>query len=132
MKIILLVTSLSVGGAETQVINLADRLDTAGHQVLVISMLSDPVLLPRSRFVRIEALGIKKTPLSLARGYARAQRIIQEFAPDVVHSHMVHANLFARMLWLTTSIPRLICTAHSINEGGAIRMWLYRMTDPLA
>lgn len=132
MKIVLLVTSLGVGGAEMQVINLADRLDAAGHRVLVISMISDRALEPRSRSVQVESLDIEKTPLSLARGYARARRCIHRFAPDVVHSHMVHANLFARLLRISTHMPRLICTAHNTNEGGAALMWGYRLTDSLA
>ena len=132
MKITLIVTSLGVGGAEMQVINLADRLDAAGHQVLVICMTSDLGLAPRSKSVRVESLDIEKTPLSLARGYVRARRHVRRFAPDVVHSHMVHANLFARLLRIGAHMPRLICTAHNTNEGGAALMWGYRLTDGLA
>lgn len=132
MKIALIVTSLGVGGAEVQVMNLADRLDASGHQVLVISMMDEIALAPRRESVRVRSLGVEKTVSSLARGYARAWRMMRDFAPDVVHSHMVHANLFSRLLRLLAPVPRLICTAHSINEGGALRMWLYRVTDALA
>lgn len=45
---------------------------------------------------------------------------------------MVHANLFARLLRITLKIPKLICTAHSNNEGGRLRMLAYRLTDFLA
>lgn len=132
MKIALIVTSLGVGGAETQVMNLADRLDASGHQVLVVSMMDEIALAPRRESVAVRSLGVEKSVASLARGYARARRLMRDFAPDVVHSHMVHANLFSRLLRLLAPVPRLICTAHSINEGGALRMWLYRMTDALA
>jgi glycosyltransferase involved in cell wall biosynthesis len=132
MRIALIVTSLGVGGAETQVMNLADRLDASGHQVLVVSMMDEIALAPRRESVTVRSLGVEKTVASLARGYARAWRMMRDFAPDVVHSHMVHANLFSRLLRLLAPVPRLICTAHSINEGGALRMWLYRMTDALA
>ena len=132
MRIALVVTSLGVGGAETQVMNLADRLDASGHQVLVVSMMDEIALAPRRESVTVRSLGVEKTVASLARGYARAWRMMRDFAPDVVHSHMVHANLFSRLLRLLAPVPRLICTAHSINEGGALRMWLYRMTDALA
>ncbi len=45
---------------------------------------------------------------------------------------MVHANLLARLVRLTAKIPKLVCTAHSTNEGGRHRMFAYRLTDSLA
>ena len=132
MKVALIVTSLGVGGAETQVANLADRLDAAGHSVLILSMINDLAVLPASPSVRVEPLHARKTPLSLALGYGRACRLLRRFRPDVVHSHMVHANLFARLLRLGAPMPRLISTAHNTNEGGALLMWGYRVTDGLA
>ncbi|MFL6716693.1 MAG: glycosyltransferase [Burkholderiaceae bacterium] len=132
MRVALMVTSLGVGGAETQVANLADRLDAGGHQVLIISMINDLAVLPRSPSVRVESLHVRKTPLSLLLGYRRACRLLRRFQPDVVHSHMVHANLFARLVRVCAPMPRLICTAHNTNEGGALLMWGYRLTDGLA
>jgi len=49
-----------------------------------------------------------------------------------VHSHMVHANLLARVVRIFCKIPLLISTAHSIDEGGRWREVAYRLTDPLA
>lgn len=45
---------------------------------------------------------------------------------------MVHANIFSRLLRLFIKFPVLICTAHNKNEGGKLRMFLYRITDSLA
>lgn len=45
---------------------------------------------------------------------------------------MVHANLLCRLVRLCVCIPRLVCTAHSTNEGGRLRMLLYRLTNCLA
>jgi glycosyltransferase involved in cell wall biosynthesis len=45
---------------------------------------------------------------------------------------MIHANLLARLVRLSTNVPRLVCTAHNTNEGGRLRMMAYRLTDFLA
>ena len=45
---------------------------------------------------------------------------------------MVHANIFARLLRLIASVPVVVATAHSINEGGLLRTLAYRVTDRLA
>jgi glycosyltransferase involved in cell wall biosynthesis len=132
MKIAFLITCLGVGGAETQVANLADRLDASGHQVLVISLTDEMLVLPKRPTVKVVSLGVRKNAFRLVIAYARARTLLRRFAPDVVHSHMLHANIFARMLRLSMPLRHLICTAHSTNEGGAFWMWAYRLTDCLA
>lgn len=131
LKIVLVITGLGMGGAERQVCDLADEFAEEGHQVLLISMTEDKVNLPKNTKINVLHLNMDKTPLGIIRCYLHARRVIRNFKPDVVHSHMVHANIFARMLRLSISIPRLICTAHSSNEGGRLRMLAYRFTDHL-
>ncbi len=131
LKIVLVITGLGMGGAERQVCDLADKFAEKGHQVLLISMTEDKVNLPKNTKIDVLHLNMDKTPLGIIRCYLYARRIIRNFKPDVVHSHMVHANIFSRLLRLTVSIPKLICTAHNTNEGGRIRMLAYRLTDSL-
>lgn len=131
MKLMLIITGLGMGGAERQVCDLADQFVRKGHQVLLISMTSETVNRPRSTNIEFAELNMVKTPMGFINAYWQARRLINQFKPDVVHSHMVHANLFARLLRLSTRIKKLICTAHSSNEGGRDRMLAYRITDRL-
>ena len=132
MNIALIITCLGLGGAETQVADLADRLARLGHTVLIISLTDEMIVLPKNTRVRVESLAMNKNPACIVTAYRRACHLLREFEPDVVHSHMVHANIFARLLRLRTPVPRLICTVHNTNEGGVPRMWAYRLTDRLA
>ena len=66
------------------------------------------------------------------RALTRARRWAGDWRPDVLHSHMVHANIFARLLRLIASVPVVVATTHSINEGGLLRTLAYRVTDRLA
>ncbi|ENK4570895.1 glycosyltransferase [Vibrio cholerae] len=131
MKIFLIITGLGMGGAERQVCDLADQFANKGHSVLLISMTGETVNRPQSNEVEVAELNMTKTPLGLIKAYWQARHLIKKFKPDVVHSHMVHANIFARLLRLTVPIKKLICTAHSSNEGGYRRMLAYRLTDGL-
>ncbi|MFQ2035830.1 glycosyltransferase [Aeromonas veronii] len=131
MKITLLSTGLQVGGAEKQVCSLADYYASNGNEVQLISITGDSVIKPNNSKIEIVELKSKKSLLGLARSYVEARARIKKFSPDVVHSHMVHANIFARLLRLSVNIPKLICTAHSSNEGGLARMFAYRLTDRL-
>ena len=132
MKILFLITGLGIGGAERLVLDLADQLSTRGHQIRIAYLVGPARLLPNNPDIKVVSIGISKSPFGFARGYLRLRQLIRDFKPDVVHSHMVHANLLARLVRLTTKIPRLICTAHTTNEGGRLRMLAYRLTDSLA
>ncbi|MGG5415100.1 glycosyltransferase [Edwardsiella tarda] len=131
MKIVLIITGLGMGGAECQVCDLADKFSSVGHNVILISLTGESIRYPSNTKVRVVTLGMKKTLFGFIKAYYKTYKLIKDFKPDVVHSHMVHANLFTRLLRLSIFIPRLINTAHSSNEGGRGRMLAYRLTDRL-
>ena len=82
-------------------------------------------------------LGIRTESLEMRRGVpdprglVRLARLARAWRPDVIHSHMVHANLMARALRLVAPVPALVSTIHNIYEGGPIRMAAYRYTNGL-
>lgn len=131
-RIAFIITGLGMGGAENQVVNLCDQFALKGHSVLLISLSGPVVVKPKRSDVKVVSMGMLKSPISAVGAYVRARRLLQEFKPNIVHSHMVHANLFARALRISVWFDQLICTAHSSNEGGRLRMALYRLTDWIA
>lgn len=130
MKILLLVTGLGVGGAEKVVVSLADQF-AVKHQVILVYMTGLALLLPTDPRVTVIGLNINSLYTSLL-GFYRFRLLISDFRPDVLHSHMFHANIFARLVRLVTPLKKLISTAHSPNEGGRLRMLAYRLTDSIA
>ena len=80
--------------------------------------------------IPVATLGIRDKRPAL-RPIWRLARVLREWKPDIVHSHMVHANLLARFVRPIASAKVVIGTAHNIQEGGRLRDWLYRLTDPL-
>lgn len=131
MKIALIITGLGMGGAERQVCDLADQFAAKGHKVLLVSLTGETVNRPQSNDVAVVELNMDKKLIGFIKAYWQAIKTIKAFKPDVVHSHMVHANIFTRLLRVMAPMPKLICTAHSSNEGGRARMLAYRLTDHL-
>jgi lipopolysaccharide/colanic/teichoic acid biosynthesis glycosyltransferase len=129
-RITLLTTGLAIGGAEAQVVLLACTLKERGWNVHVVSMLA-----PEAHQEALAAAGIPVHSLGMRRGVpdpravVALRRHLKRFRPDVVHSHMIHANLLARAARLVAPIPALVCTAHSVWEGSRWRDWAYRWTD---
>ena len=132
-SICFLLTSLDYGGAETQVISLAARLKERGWTVRVISMIA-----PEAWLDTLEAHQIEYASLNMRRGFPdvrgllRLLILLRRWRPNVLHCHMVHANLLGRIARLFVSVPVVISTAHNIDEGGRLRELAYRITDKLA
>ena len=120
-----------MGGAEKMVTGLADALVAKGHEVCIVFLTGTAAVLPAEAKIRVISLGIVSN-IHVVNGFIKLNRLIRKFQPDVVHSHMVHANIFTRLVRLITPMARLISTAHNTNEGGRLRMWAYRLTDSLA
>jgi len=130
MRIAYVLTSLGVGGAERQVLALAERMKARGHVVLLV------VLLPRQAeewptALDLLRLEMRKRPLSLLAGAWKARRSLKEFQPDLIHSHTFPANMIARLLRLSGLAP-VLSTIHNVYEGGWGRMLAYRLTDGLS
>ncbi len=131
MRIVYVLASLGMGGAERQVLALAGRMAQRGHTVALL------VLRPRlaeewPTQLDVFHLDMHKRPVSLFKGLARGRRFLREFHPDLVHSHTFPGNLVARVLQASTPAPALISTIHNIYEGGWPRMLAYRLTDGLS
>lgn len=133
MRILYCITGLGIGGAEAIIIDIANRMAIAGHDVTLIYLTSENKQLGRiDERLQIIGLGMLKNPISFIKAQQRTRDFIKQWQPDVVHANMVHANLFCRILRLHCKISLLICTEHTKNIEGNLRMWMYRFTDWLS
>ena len=132
MKLLLLSTSMGMGGADSLLLAAAQEMRNRSHDVLIVSLtpLGPMGLRARSLGIPTESLGMRRG-FPDPRGLLRLSRIVRKWRPDVIHSHMVHANLMARVLRLVAPVPSLVSTIHNIYEGGPLWMAAYRLTNGL-
>ncbi len=128
MKVLLVITGLGMGGAEHVVVNLADELVKLGHKVKIAYLTGNVIVSPKNPDIQL--IPIKMSSKNDFIGaYFRLREVVKKFKPDVVHSHMFHANALSRLIRLTVDIPKLVSSSHNTNEGGRLRMLVYRITD---
>ncbi len=135
----LLATNLARGGAEGQVALLAAGLRCQGWEVSVISLVRPSAFEHELNSAGIPVLSLNLHPGTWnPLGYTRLAAVLRRLRPQILHSHMFHANLLARAARLLCPVPVLISTLHSAAESGresADVRWrdrLYRLTDPFA
>ena len=101
MRVMFLSTSMGMGGADKQLLSAAQLMHAQGHDVCIVSLteLGPMGLEARSQGIRTECLDMRRG-VPDPRGLIRLVRLVRAWKPDVLHSHMVHANLMARAVRL--------------------------------
>lgn len=131
-RLLIVTTGLAYGGAETQLVRVATRLRQRGWHIEIASMLPPSAYTDQLQRHQIPVHNLRmRRKVPDPRALLRLAAIIRRLRPAIVHSYMVHANLLARVCRLISPIPVLLCSARNISEGGRMREWAYRLTDPL-
>ncbi len=95
MRILQIINALTFGGAQMIMLDLVRKLLSEGHDVEVLAFRDGPV---KRKLIeagcRVQILGESFLDLP---AYARIRKILSEFKPDLVHSHLFRATFLARM-----------------------------------
>lgn len=135
--VLMLCTHLALGGAEAQVAMLARELHARGWPVTVASLRR-----PTAFAAELRAAGIPVYTLAMEPGKPspvalfRYLQLLRQVRPAIIHAHLFHANLLARLGRLLCPATLVINTIHSLAESSqrssAVRLRdvLYRLTQP--
>jgi glycosyltransferase involved in cell wall biosynthesis len=130
LRTLLLSTSLGLGGADRQILYLAEALLAHDYEVLLVSM--TPVEEMGREAV---AEGLPIMSLGMKRGQAdwRAFRqlvtLLRGWQPHLLTTFMYHANLLGRLAGRWAGVPLIVTSIRSERTGSAARDWLFRITN---
>ncbi|UWZ82413.1 glycosyltransferase [Occallatibacter riparius] len=128
MRILYVLNTLAIGGAERLVLSLGERMAARGHEVRVVALGPErPDELPTH--LEVTRLGMDKHPARAFSGVTKGARILRQFRPHILHSHNFHGNMLARALVLTCRSAKVVATLHNEYEGGRVRMLALKLTD---
>src|SRR5258706_8942575 len=114
MRLLHVITTISRGGAENQLVELTGDQVRRGFAVAVAYLKAEPYWAKHLR-----ETGVRVEPLALSyygslRPAFRLRRLIDDFAPDLVHAHMPPAEVYTRLALLGLGgRPRLVITKHN-------------------
>ena len=123
----------SIGGAEREVMLLAQALSARGWQVTVLA-LSGTGGAAREE---LAAAGVVYFSLQMRkawidpRGWGRYLKWAAANQPQIIHTHLPHATWFARCIRLFVPVHVQIDTIHTSNPGSRARRLTYRLTSCL-
>ncbi len=127
MKILYLITGLNIGGAEKVLYDLIGSLNRERFEVVVVSIIPIGEIgeMMKKEGFRVLSLNarVKWNPFI----FFRLLKILKKEKPDIVHTHLFHADFLGRVIGKLTKTS-LITTIHNINIGGGFREFLMRTT----
>ena len=126
-KVIQLITGLNTGGAEMVVKDLALNIDKEKFEIIVIS------ILPIGKIgEEIKKSGVKVLSLNTKFKYNpsiawKLFNILKKEKPDILNTHLFHADLIGRIIGKLSKMPKIISTFHSIDIGSKKREFLINL-----
>lgn len=114
MRVLYVIDSLSVGGAERLLIDLVAARRSAGDSCEVAFFTPGPL------GAELDRMGVPATRLSRAGlrdpgAVARAVALMRRFRPDVVHTHLTKSDLVGQLAARVAGVPVRILTHHNTD-----------------
>ena len=132
MKILIVATTMGLGGAEKQISDLVENFISKGHKVTIVALKGD-FYFTTPESVELIKINSKKNLSGFINSILAIVKTIKRIKPDVIHSHMYTANIMCRLARIFCRNTPLASTAHNVNEGGGnMRIFIYRITDFLS
>jgi glycosyltransferase involved in cell wall biosynthesis len=137
IRILHVITSLGIGGAERLVISAVRGLPMPrfGHAICCLTERGPLAVEAEAAAVPVFCVGEypgMRHPLA----FARLVRIVRAFRPTIVHTHLQSANLYGRLAARLARVPVVVSTEHNVYVGKArryilVERLLARTTDAL-
>jgi len=117
IKIIQIIPTLDIGGAERLMVDLVKGLDKDFYEIEVICL---------KRFgvwgLKLKELGVKMFLVGQKRkispiGFIKLASILKREKPDLVHTHLFGADIYGKLAAKLAGVKHIISTEHNINRS---------------
>lgn len=110
-KILYIIGSSEIGGAESALFFLADALKKKGYKIYIICH-GDGVMKRRFETCSEKVFSIDQNSIFSLKSLFLIMKVIREIKPDVVHTHMFATDFIAGISARLCGIKRLFATVH--------------------
>jgi len=130
IKILHVLPKFATGGAERLVLHYARLFDPEHYEIHVASCVEDGEL--RKSFEKIPYIHVKLITKQSYGGrigaYMKLAQYVQKIKPDIIHTHMISADLFGFFMKLRFRSNLVwIITMHNVEEATSYgRQWLWQ------
>jgi glycosyltransferase involved in cell wall biosynthesis len=113
-RVLYIIDSLGIGGAETLLLDLVDAAQARGWERRVAYFTPGP-LGPEFADRGVETTRLSASGLRDPRAVLRACALMRRFRPDVVHTHLTKSDLVGQPAAWAAGVPRRMLTLHNTD-----------------
>ena len=131
IKIVHLVTSLEVGGAQHNMLLGLPRLNPEKYEHILISIMDRMQMEQqfKEQGIEVHSLGLnRKIDLAVA---LRLGSLLKKLRPDILHTYLFHGNVLGRIVGRLVGVPIIIGSELTIGQAGTLGKLLTKLTNPL-
>ncbi|MDB2410052.1 glycosyltransferase [Pseudomonadales bacterium] len=126
-KILLFISSLVSGGAQRQMVLLANELSRAGNEIALLVYHSNNQLAYQLD-KRVEVIEIVKQHKVDLKFIYHLWRFLKQYKPQVLISYLFIPNMYARLIGRLAGVPRIITSERNVDLGHSrSRVFLERL-----
>jgi glycosyltransferase involved in cell wall biosynthesis len=135
IRVVHVLTTLDVGGAQGRLLDLCRRLPEYGVDVSAVYLKGDG---PMAESFRASGVGVSKVNMRFVADPIATVALARELrrsTPDIVHTHMFKADLHGLLAAKLARVPHVVTTKHGAEEArrfrpvAALDRWLARESD---
>lgn len=125
IKILYIITGLAIGGAETLLLSIIQKLNKEIFTITIISLYKDDAFFPE----------FKKTGASVyCLNYSKKWnffiifhliQIIKKEKPDIIHTHLPHGTIWGRIAAFFTKVKCIFTTEHNMSVWKKKHLFFY-------
>jgi glycosyltransferase involved in cell wall biosynthesis len=131
MRVLFIISELTFGGAQKQVVELSKQLIANGHDVAIYTLNKE---VPRAK--QLEGTGVelivdqKRSKLD-PQVLLRLRRFISSWRPSIIHGFLYDGDIYARIAAVGTGIPVLNSERSDNYTISRAQQIAHRLTKPL-
>ncbi|HKR66191.1 MAG TPA: glycosyltransferase [Thermoanaerobaculia bacterium] len=109
IRLLWLIDSLTVGGAESLVVPFARRVDRTRYELFVccLTTIAGNAIEPELRAMGIDVLNLGARSLRDRAAFKRLVAFVRENKIDLVHAHLTYAAIWSALLTRKTKVPSI-------------------------
>ena len=131
IKVLHLITSLEVGGAQHGLLLGLPRFNTDRYEHIICSLMNRIPMADQFREsgIEVHSLGLnRRTDLSVL---VRLRKLMKKVRPDILHTYLLHANVLGRIVGRLVGIPVIIGSERTIGQAGPCGRLATKLSNPL-
>ncbi|MCL5958224.1 MAG: glycosyltransferase [Chloroflexi bacterium] len=135
VKVLQIVDQLGGGGAERVVVDIATHLPSGYEPLVCVTRARGSLAYaPKLKERNVPFVPVGRRWRYDVVGLMQLRRLVSDFRPDIVHTHLAGSNAIGRLLRLSAHIPVLISHEHTwaYDPRDRVRILANRLLSPLS